>query len=54
MVMDFINQHSYETGISKQEFIRLAVRSMLTEKFGKDVEKVIIERLREKQSIKTI
>ena len=54
LVMDFINQHSYETGISKQEFIRLAVRSMLTEKFGKDVEKVIIERLREKQSIKTI
>lgn len=49
MVMDFIIQHSYETGISKQEFIRISVRSMLSEKFGKDVEKVIIEKLREKQ-----
>jgi hypothetical protein len=51
MIMDLIRQHSYETGISKQEFIRLAVRAMLTEKFGKDVEKVIIEQLRSKQTI---
>jgi hypothetical protein len=48
MIMDLINQHSWETGISKQEFIRLAVRSMLSSKYDKDIELVIIDTLRNK------
>jgi len=48
MIMDLINQHSWETGISKQEFIRLAVRNMLSSKYDKDIELVIIDRLRNK------
>jgi hypothetical protein len=46
MIMDLINQHSWETGISKQDFIRLAVRNMLTNKYEKDIELVIIDRLK--------
>jgi hypothetical protein len=49
MIMDLINQHSWETGISKQEFIRLAVRSMLSSKYDKDIELVIIDTLRNKK-----
>lgn len=48
MIMDLINQHSWETGISKQEFIRLSVRSMLSSKYDKDIELVIIEKLKNK------
>ncbi|NBP70351.1 MAG: ribbon-helix-helix protein, CopG family, partial [Cytophagia bacterium] len=46
-IMDLINQHSWEAGISKQEFIRQAVRTELTNKFGKDVELVIYDRIKQ-------
>jgi hypothetical protein len=49
--MDLINQHSWEAGISKQEFIRQAVRAELTTKFGKDVELVIYDRIKQLSKI---
>jgi hypothetical protein len=50
-IMDLINQHSWEAGISKQEFIRQAVRAELTTKFGKDVELVIYDRIKQLSKI---
>lgn len=50
-IMDLINQHSWEAGISKQEFVRQAVRSELTTKFGKDVELVIYDKLKQMSKI---
>lgn len=50
-IMDLINQHSWEAGISKQEFVRQAVRSELTTKFGKDVEQVIYDKLKQMSKI---
>ena len=44
--MDLLMEHCYLTGVSRQDLIRIAVRSLLSEKFDKDVEKVIIERLK--------
>lgn len=49
--MDLINQHSWEAGISKQEFIRQAVRTELTNKFGKDIELVIYDRIKQLSKI---
>jgi hypothetical protein len=46
MIMDLLMEHCYLTGVSRQDLIRIAVRSLLSEKFDKDVEKVIIERLK--------
>ena len=51
-LLDLMNEHSYLTGLSKQDMIRLAIRKMLSEKFDKDVEKVIIERLKAKNNEK--
>lgn len=48
MIMDLLMEHCYLTGVSRQDLIRIAVRSLLSEKFDKDVEKVIIERLKAK------
>jgi len=41
-----MNEHSYLTGLSKQDIIRLAIRKMLSEKFNKDVEQVALERMK--------
>ena len=46
MIMDLLMEHCYLTGVSRQDLIRIAVRSLLSEKYDKDVEKVIIERLK--------
>jgi hypothetical protein len=35
--------------LSKQDLIRLAVSSLLSEKYDKDIEKVAIERMKQKQ-----
>jgi hypothetical protein len=52
MIMDLINQHSWETGISRQDFIRQCVRNMLTTKYEKDIELVIIDKLKLKNNEK--
>lgn len=44
-IMDLINQHCWEAGISKQEFVRQAVKSELTLKYKKDVDLVIYEKI---------
>ena len=45
-LLDLMNEHSYLTGLSKQDMIRMAIRKMLTEKFGRDVEEVALERMK--------
>lgn len=45
-ILDLMNEHSYLTGLSKQDMIRLAIRKMLSEKFEKDVEQVALERMK--------
>ena len=45
-MMDLITEHCYLTGLSKQDLIRIAVRSLLSEKYDKDIEKVAIEKLK--------
>jgi hypothetical protein len=45
-----MNEHSYLTGLSKQDLIRLGVRKMLSEKFDKDVEQVARENEKTKSS----
>lgn len=45
-LLDLITEHCYLTGLSKQDFIRLAVRKVLSEKFDKDIEQVALERMK--------
>jgi hypothetical protein len=45
-MLDLITEHCYLTGLSKQDLIRIAVRSLLSEKYDKDIEKVAIERMK--------
>lgn len=46
-MLDLITEHCYLTGLSKQDLIRIAVRSLLSEKYEKDIEKVAIERMKD-------
>jgi hypothetical protein len=52
-MMDLITEHCYLTGLSKQDLIRISVRSLLSAKFDQDIEKVAIERMKQqaKQTI---
>lgn len=45
-LLDLMTEHCYLTGLSKQDFIRLSVRKLLSEKFDKDIEQVAIERMK--------
>lgn len=49
-LLDFMNEHCYLTGMSKQDMIRLAIRKVLSEKFDKDIEQVALERMK-KQNV---
>lgn len=46
-LLDLITEHCYLTGLSKQDFIRLAVRKVLSEKFDKDIEQVALDRMKQ-------
>ncbi len=46
-MMDLITEHCYLTGLSKQDLIRISVRSLLSAKFDQDIEKVAIERMKQ-------
>ena len=52
MVIDLINEHCYQTGITKQDLVRIAVRNMLTTKLDKDMELVILDRLRQQEKLR--
>ncbi len=49
MIMDLIIEHCYLTGVSRQDFVRVAVRNLLTSYCEKDVELEMMDRLRQKK-----
>lgn len=50
MIMDLIMEHCYLTGVSRQDFVRVAVRNLLSSYCDRDVEVEMIERLKRKKN----
>lgn len=45
-IMDLINQHCWEVGMSKQDFVRQAVKNEFTLKYQKDVDLVVHDKIK--------